>query len=48
MYMVQQFDKSGSLGICASVHSAMKSGRTCDLIADCHWYVISQGPKVIP
>jgi hypothetical protein len=26
----------------------MKSGRTCDLIADWRWYVISQGPRVIP
>jgi hypothetical protein len=47
-YIVQQFDKSGSSGICASVHLAMKSGRTCDLIADYRWYVISQGPRVIP
>jgi hypothetical protein len=48
MYMVQQFDRSGSSGIYASVHSAMKSGSTCDLITDCRWYVISQGPRVIP
>jgi hypothetical protein len=47
-YMVQQFDRSGSLGNYASVHSAMKFGKTCDLIADCRWYVISQGPRVIP
>jgi hypothetical protein len=47
-YIVHEFDRSGSSGICASVHSAMKSGRTCDLIADYRWYVISHGPRVIP
>jgi hypothetical protein len=48
MYIVHEFDKSGSSGICASVHSAMKSDRTCNLIADCHWYMISHGPRVMP
>jgi hypothetical protein len=47
-YIVQLFDKSERSGICALVHSAIKSGRTCDLIADYRWYVISQGPRVIP
>jgi hypothetical protein len=26
----------------------MKSSGTYDLIADCHWYVISHGPRVMP
>jgi hypothetical protein len=38
-YIVQVLDKSGDPMLCSSSHSAVKSGKTCDLIAFlfCTW-----------
>jgi hypothetical protein len=34
--------------LCNSSHSAVKSGKTCDLIAFCFLYVMSRGDNSIP
>ncbi|KAK1603301.1 hypothetical protein QYE76_007661 [Lolium multiflorum] len=46
-FMVQVLDKSGGPVFCSSIHSAMKSGKTCDFIAFLS-YLMSRGESSIP
>jgi hypothetical protein len=47
-YIVHTLDRSGGPVFCNSGHSAVKSSRTCDLIAFCFSYVMSRGDNSIP
>jgi hypothetical protein len=47
-YIVHILDKSGGPALCNSNHSAVKSGRICDLIAFHFSYVMSRGDSSIP
>jgi hypothetical protein len=47
-YIVQTLDKSGGLLLCNSSHSAIKSGRTWELMAFLFSYVMSKGESSIP
>jgi hypothetical protein len=47
-YIVHTLDRSGGPVFCNSSHSALKSGKTCDLIAFHFSYVISRGDNSIP
>src|SRR5215213_5628011 len=47
-FMVQVLDKSGGPVFCSSIHSAMKSGKTCDFIVFLFSYVMSRGESSIP
>jgi hypothetical protein len=47
-YIVQTLDKSGGPVLCSSSHSAVKSGKTCDLIAFLFLYVMSMRDNSIP
>jgi hypothetical protein len=47
-YIVHTLDKSGGPALCNSNHSAVKSGRICDLIAFYFSYMMSRGDSSIP
>jgi hypothetical protein len=47
-YIIQALDKSGGPVLCNSNHSAVKSGKICDLIAFHFLYVMSKGDNSIP
>jgi hypothetical protein len=47
-YIVHTLDRSGGLVFYNSSHSAVKSGKTCDLIAFHFSYVMSMGDNSIP
>jgi hypothetical protein len=47
-YIVQTIDKSGCPVFCNSRHSAVKSGKTWDLMAFLFSYVMSKGESLIP
>jgi hypothetical protein len=47
-YIVQTLDKFGGPVLYSSSHSAVKSGKTCDLIAFLFSYVMSMGDNSIP
>jgi hypothetical protein len=47
-YIIQTLDKSGGPVLCSSGHSAMKSGKICNLIAFLFSYVMSMGDNSIP
>jgi hypothetical protein len=47
-YIIQTLDKSGGPALCNSNHSAVKSGRICDLIAFRFSYVMCRGDNSIP
>jgi hypothetical protein len=47
-YIIQTLDKSGGPLLYNSNHSAVKSGKICDLIAFLFSYVMSMGDNLIP
>jgi hypothetical protein len=47
-YIVHTLDRFGGPVFCNSSHSAVKSGKTCDLIAFRFLYVMSRGDNSIP
>jgi hypothetical protein len=47
-YIVQTLDRSGGHVFCNSSHSAVKSGKTSDLMAFLFSYVMSRGESLIP
>jgi hypothetical protein len=48
LWVIKTLDKSGAPVLCNSNHSAVKSGKICDLITFLFSYVMSMGDNSIP